>query len=332
MIGGGASVVTGTAFEALVLLYRHVQAEHGLSAAPEPKVPPALLPLADRFFRGDIALGMNVVPLAHTHGWHTLADLTAGLDAYAPDQLAKAMLRAPDATAADHARRENEVGRVLAGEAPREPLLAALNRELFDTSAVEALLDDPTTAAREFTTLIRRYAQSVTADDLHEPLLADAATEIRALLDESPLDTAARRLFPQLRFHRLDDFDSVVLIPSAAIAPFLSTRVTAPDQALIVFPVPSGEADLVAALKALAHPLRLQILRIADRAPITGHDLARTLGVTEATVHHHTSLLRAAGLITSTREAHRVNLQAVPNALPHLFTHLIAHISPPERG
>ncbi|WP_166680193.1 winged helix-turn-helix domain-containing protein [Kribbella sp. VKM Ac-2566] len=66
----------------------------------------------------------------------------------------------------------------------------------------------------------------------------------------------------------------------------------------------------------------MEILRLASQAPITGHALARALGLTEATVHHHTSLLRAAGLITSHRDTHRVYLTAVPGALDRLFDEL----------
>jgi DNA-binding transcriptional ArsR family regulator len=81
------------------------------------------------------------------------------------------------------------------------------------------------------------------------------------------------------------------------MAPFLSSRLTPTRQAVIVYPAQSGDqrAALVAALEAVAHPQRLEILRLAARGPVTRQSLARALGVFEPTVHHHTSPLRAAG-------------------------------------
>ncbi|MEV0391291.1 metalloregulator ArsR/SmtB family transcription factor [Nonomuraea sp. NPDC050643] len=321
-----ASVTTGTAYEALVLLYRHTQARHGLTALAEAwsgtAIPAELQPAADRFFGGDIALGMNVIPFAQAHGLHSLAELIAGLGRTPPVVLAQAMLRSPDATPAEHGRREDEVARVLAGRARPRRLLGELAGERFDTAAAESLLADPAGAAAGFTALLDGYRQVISGHDLLAPQLAAAGTA-QALLDALPLDDVARQLFPPWRFAELDAFAKVVLIPSPAIAPFLSARLTSGDTALLVYPVQPHDqtplADLAAALKALAHPQRLTILRMITLAPITGHALAGALGLTEATVHHHTSLLRAAGLVTSTREAHRVYFTAAPDALDDLF-------------
>lgn len=330
MGGRRASVTIGTSYEALVLLYRQIQADHGLTALSDEwsdlALPPELRPAASWFFRGDIALGMNLIPLAHANGWHALADLVAGVGRTDAGVLAATMLRSPDATVTEHRRRDREVARILAGNGSREPLLATLHDERFDTSAAEALLDDPVGAARELTRLIAGYRGVVADRDLHTPL-ASAAAAAEALMTAHSLDDVARRLFPQWKFHELTAFESVVLIPSPALAPFLSVRLTPTKQALIVYPVqPDAQpgdqpsiTEIVAALKALAHPQRLEILRITGQAPITGHALAQALGLTEATVHHHTSLLRAAGLLTSNRDTNRVYLTAVPGALEQLF-------------
>jgi DNA-binding transcriptional ArsR family regulator len=324
-----ARVTVGTSYETLALLYRHVQADHGLTALAESwsdtAPPEELRPMADRFFRGDIALGMNLIPLAHANGWHTLADLIAGVGRTAPDELVATLLRSPDATAAEHQQRDREVIRLLDGAGDRGPLLAALNDERFDTSTVAAVLDAPTVAARELARLLDGYHHVVANRDLRGPL-DEEAKAAEALLEGRSLTDAARTLFPQWRFHDLAVFESVVLIPSLAIAPFLSARLTQAKQALIVYPAHARDQsplpELVAALKALAHRQRLEILRIAGQAPITGHALARALGLTEATVHHHTSLLRSAGLITSNRDTHRVYLTAVPGVLDRLFDEL----------
>jgi DNA-binding transcriptional ArsR family regulator len=161
--------------------------------------------------------------------------------------------------------------------------------------------------------------------------LKPEAAAADALLAAAPVEDVAQKLFPQWRFAHLATFRSVALVPSLAMAPFLSFRLTAGEHALIIFPVGQRPSeDLVSALKALAHPQRLEILRIAGKAPVTGHALAQTLGLTEATVHHHTSLLRAAGLLASNRDANQVHLAAVPGALPDLFTRILGLTG--ERG
>jgi DNA-binding transcriptional ArsR family regulator len=319
-------VVAGTGYELLVLLYRQVQENYGLPALelrPDLAMPPELRPAADRFFRGDIALGMNVIPVAQEHAWHSAAGLVAGLTAADPRALTLAMLRPPDASPAECRRRDEEVTRVLAGSS-RHALLEALDAERFDPSAAAELLDDPGRSVRAFAELVARYGRMLHPHDaaLHAPLAAEA-TRAQALLSDAGLDAAAAELFPQWHFHDLTTFDAVALIPSVAIAPFLSARVVTGQKASIVFPVspdqPPPLESLAAGLRAIAHAQRLEILRLAAAAPITGQELARALGLSEPTVHHHTSLLRAAGLLTSNRDAHRVYHTVRPDALDALL-------------
>src|SRR6266511_6440604 len=96
------SLFAATSSELLTLLYRHIQTDYGLPALAEPwtrlVLPTSLRPAADWFFRGDIALGMNIIPLAHERGWHDVARLLAGINGADPHELASAMLRPPDAT------------------------------------------------------------------------------------------------------------------------------------------------------------------------------------------------------------------------------------------
>jgi biotin operon repressor len=311
----------GDTYEALILMYRQIQADHGLTPLGANwsalTIPDALRPTADWFFRGDIALAMNLLPFACSQGWHSLTALTKGLQRTDSETLATVLLRSPDATMTEHRRRDREVARVLTGSSGK-PLLTALDKELFDTSAAAALLDDPSSAKRALVSLLRGYQKVVSPHDLTAPLRAEAPA-IEATLTKLPLDTAARKLFPQFQFDTLTSFKSVTVVPSLALAPFLSTRLTTGEHALIIFPILPPTLDLVAALKALAHPQRLEILRIAAQSPVTGHTLAQNLGLTEATIHHHTSLLRGAGLLTSTRDANQVHLTTIPGALNHLF-------------
>jgi len=330
------SVDVGVSYELLVLLYRQTQAAHELPAmtaiSDHLVLPARLRPTADWFFRGDIALGMNIIPLAHERGWHDVARLLAGINGADPHELARAMLRPPDATSAERRRREVRAGSALGDVQQSGSLLAEFEAERFDVSAVKGVFEDPVSAVQAFVELIGEYARLI--GPYEEALLGPLTTAgdgARELLDELSFAQVAQRLFPQWKLDQPSGFEEIVLIPSQAIAPFLSSRVVAKRYALIVFPVPpergQSSIDLATALKALGHPQRLEMLRIAAAAPITGHALARAMGLTEATVHHHTSLLRAAGLMTSTRDAQRVYHSARLEALDRLFEDTRLHLS-----
>ena len=64
-------------------------------------------------------------------------------------------------------------------------------------------------------------------------------------------------------------------------------------------------------LKALGDPSRLRLLGLLLREPQTGEELAAALGLTEATVTHHISKLREAGLAETQNRMH----QACPDAV-----------------
>lgn len=71
-------------------------------------------------------------------------------------------------------------------------------------------------------------------------------------------------------------------------------------------------------LKALADPVRVQLLSMLLSAPQTGvctSDLAPALGITEATTSFHLARLREAGLCHGTRQGTYVYYRANPDAL-----------------
>lgn len=87
---------------------------------------------------------------------------------------------------------------------------------------------------------------------------------------------------------------------------------------------PLGETDaaeLAAAFKALADPVRLRLLSLIASAP-TGTacscDLEEPVGKTQSTVSHHLSLLADAGLITKAKVGRWVNCSVVPERLAQL--------------
>ena len=66
---------------------------------------------------------------------------------------------------------------------------------------------------------------------------------------------------------------------------------------------PQGVLEQRAELfKALGHPARLLILRLAAEKPRHGEELAAILGLTPATVSHHLALLSAVGLLEARKD------------------------------
>ena len=80
-------------------------------------------------------------------------------------------------------------------------------------------------------------------------------------------------------------------------------------------------AELAAAFKALADPVRLQLLSLIAAAPegtACSCDLEEPVGKTQSTVSHHLSVLADAGLITKEKVGRWVNCTVVPERLAQL--------------
>jgi ArsR family transcriptional regulator len=84
---------------------------------------------------------------------------------------------------------------------------------------------------------------------------------------------------------------------------------------------PLGEqdaAELAAAFKVLADPVRLRLLSLIAAAPDGGAcscDLEEPVGKSQPTVSHHLSLLAEAGLITKRKAGRWVYCSIVPERL-----------------
>lgn len=71
-------------------------------------------------------------------------------------------------------------------------------------------------------------------------------------------------------------------------------------------------------LKALADPVRVKIMSYLFSSPSgeqTGGELTAVLGLSDATVSHHLTQLRRAGLVISDRRGMHVHHRAHPDAL-----------------
>jgi len=80
-------------------------------------------------------------------------------------------------------------------------------------------------------------------------------------------------------------------------------------------------AELAAAFKALAEPVRLRLLSLIAAAPAgtaCSCDLEAPVGKSQPTVSHHLSVLAGAGLITKVKVGRWVNCTVVPERLAAL--------------
>lgn len=110
-----------------------------------------------------------------------------------------------------------------------------------------------------------------------------------------------------LHFEQADSKQEIILVPSYWASPLTFFAQIQPNRLLILFgsralnddlcPGESLPGELVDAMKALADPTRLRILRYLSSSPQTPSQLARRLRLRPPTVIHHLNALRLAGLV-----------------------------------
>jgi DNA-binding transcriptional ArsR family regulator len=283
------------------------------AAAARAKLPP---PLHDRgrfFFQGhDTSLGYGVtrvIPgLPEDATPATLIDAIRSAD---PRALALYML--------DTGETSEEALQVFDRALNGGASAAALNRAFKTESADWAkrcrrVLADASWAQSELVLLLEEYLALVFEGEVPHVRSAVAHGAARAdeLLSVLPTITAIDQLAGGYTLSAGLSLRSVTLAPSAFIYPFMASRVDERSgDALIVFGVKSDafirfetvplDPELVRAVKALADPARLKVMRLLNRRPMAGPDLVAVLGLSAPTVHHHLHQLRAAGLVHQER-------------------------------
>jgi ArsR family transcriptional regulator, arsenate/arsenite/antimonite-responsive transcriptional repressor len=82
---------------------------------------------------------------------------------------------------------------------------------------------------------------------------------------------------------------------------------------------PAADAELAAFAKAIAHPMRVRILRMLARkeARMCSH-IVDELPLAQSTVSEHLRILRSAGLVQANEKGPRVSYCIVPSALKRL--------------
>jgi DNA-binding transcriptional ArsR family regulator len=187
-----------------------------------------------------------------------------------------------------------------------------------------------------------RYLQALTA--YHEVFFAEEESRIQpaliAALDRAKqlarqLDVLSllEEISEGLRFGQTLRVDELVLVPSYWITPLIMYEQVTPTQMLYVFGARPANASLVPgevvpdalfrALKALADPTRLRILRYLMAKPLTPSQLSRRLRLRAPTVVHHLRTLRLAGLVHLTLDSgknvrYTVRSEAIKGLVDHL--------------
>ncbi len=154
---------------------------------------------------------------------------------------------------------------------------------------------------------IRRFRAEVYAE--HEPVfsaaIGRAAAAQRATSNRESAKAVIEEVTNGLDYEIPLGVSRVVLVPSVVLRPL--SLIDQHRDTLVVF---YGMADefldsdpeappswLVKTYKALSDERRLRILRRLSEEEATLDDLVELLGLSKSTVHHHMSVLRAAGLV-----------------------------------
>lgn len=163
-----------------------------------------------------------------------------------------------------------------------------------------------------------------------------AAEALAAVSRSVRLDAAHHRIVVDaLQDNRASaEGGSVTFLPTVLGAPHLLTVRAAGWQPVVQYPVAEGTAaateppaalDAVAArLEALAHPVRLRLVRTLARGGRTTGELASSWDLTAPEVSRHLAVLRRAGLVTGFRRGRYVVHELDADTTAALGTDLLA--------
>ena len=169
------------------------------------------------------------------------------------------------------------------------------------------------------------------------PALDQAVERSQAMAEEMDIPELLEALSEGFRFGDRLKVSEIVLVPSFWITPLICDLRVSAEKMLFVFGGRPANASLVPgevvpdalfrALKALADPTRLRILRYLTAEPLTPAQLARRLRLRPPTVVHHLRALRLAGLVYLTLEAgYKVHYAARSEAVDAMAVSLKAFL------
>jgi DNA-binding transcriptional ArsR family regulator len=177
-----------------------------------------------------------------------------------------------------------------------------------------------------------------------EPFLIDALNSGKKRAAEVSWQVLIEELSQGVRFDSLNDLSELVLVPSYWSTPLIVyDRID--DQGVYLFLFGARPSDfslmpgevvpdaLLRALKALADPTRLRILRHLSESALTPSQLARLLRLRAPTVTHHLNALRLAGLVRLTLEKEgEKRYEARPETVKGTFSAIQKFMDAGEKG
>jgi DNA-binding transcriptional ArsR family regulator len=179
----------------------------------------------------------------------------------------------------------------------------AFNRALFDAWSNRASFGE------QFTKALEVYVENFFLEEEARiiPAQAEALKNAQQRAKGEDLLSILEDLSAGVRMDWASGVSELILAPSFWGSPFVFFDALDEDTGIILFGGrPKGETlvpgelvpeDLLNALKALADPTRLRILRYLQEEPRTPSELAKILRLRPPTVIHHLRSLRLAGLV-----------------------------------
>lgn len=169
------------------------------------------------------------------------------------------------------------------------------------------------------------------------PRLEEALARAQELSTSFALPELLEELSQGVRFEKQWGHKAVVLAPTFWATPLLIFGHISADKEIILFGGRPSDASLIPgdvvpdalhqALKALADPTRLRILRYLTDEPRTPAELARMLRLRAPTVIHHLDALRLARMVVITLEPEGKRYAIRPGAIEAAYSMLNGFVS-----
>ena len=193
---------------------------------------------------------------------------------------------------------------------------------------------------------IRNYVEVFFGEEERRilPALEQGVARGKQLAERLSFGDLLEELSHGLRFDPAIGTEELVLVPSFWITPLMRWDGVDKQRTILLFGARPADASVVPgetvpdalmlALKGLADPTRLKILRLLAGEPMAAADLAKRLRLRTPTVMHHLRALRLAGLIQITmpsKSKKEKNLYAYrPSAMVEAAEMLRGYLSPDE--
>lgn len=187
---------------------------------------------------------------------------------------------------------------------------------------------------------LQSYQQAFFAEEERRiiPLLESSLAKAQARAGELSLPALLEELSQGVRFASLSGRSEVILAPSYWSTPLVVYGQVDAERMVLLFGARPADVSLVPgedvpdamlrALKALADPTRLRILRYLSTRPYTPAQLSRRLRLRAPTVIHHLNALRLAGMVQLILESEGERRYAArPEAVQATFGHLREFLS-----